>query len=167
MDGRNARGSRHGGTPAAHLLAAVTGTGQAVTQLRVPDRGNEIACFTALLDPLYTGLVMTADALHIQRNHATFLVESKQAHYLLTVEGNRPRLHAALRVLPWTQCAAVRHDREAGHDRRETRSVRALTVTGPGPDLPHVVQAAKILRHRTDTKNGKTTRQTLYAIPDT
>ncbi|MEU9047777.1 MULTISPECIES: transposase family protein [unclassified Kitasatospora] len=33
VDGKSARGSRHGDSPAAHLLAAMTGTGQAVAQL--------------------------------------------------------------------------------------------------------------------------------------
>ncbi|MEV6393618.1 hypothetical protein AB0M39_02365 [Streptomyces sp. NPDC051907] len=38
IDGKSARGSRLGSTPAAHLLAATTGTdtGMTVTQLRVP-----------------------------------------------------------------------------------------------------------------------------------
>jgi hypothetical protein len=51
VDGKSARGSRHGTTPAAHLLAAMTGSGQTVTQLRVPDKTNEITCFAALLQP--------------------------------------------------------------------------------------------------------------------
>ena len=40
VDGKSARGSRHGTTPAAHLLAAMTGSGQTVTQLRVPDKSR-------------------------------------------------------------------------------------------------------------------------------
>ncbi|MEU0100357.1 hypothetical protein [Streptomyces sp. NPDC006267] len=36
VDGKAARGSRHGISPAAHLLAAMIGDGQTVTQLRVP-----------------------------------------------------------------------------------------------------------------------------------
>ncbi|MEU5306857.1 ISAs1 family transposase, partial [Streptomyces noursei] len=166
-DGKSARGSRTDEAPAAHLLAAVTGSGQTLTQWRVPDKTNEITCFTALLEPFdLTGTVVTADALHTQREHAKFLVERKEAHYLLTVKRNQPHLHAALRALPWKQCTAVRYDREAGHGRRETRSVRVLTVTGLGLDFPHVVQAAKILRHRTNTKTGRTARQTVYAITD-
>ncbi|SHN34877.1 DDE_Tnp_1-associated [Actinacidiphila paucisporea] len=51
VDGKSARGSRHADTPAAHLLAAMTGTGMTVTQLRVPDKTNEITCFAALLEP--------------------------------------------------------------------------------------------------------------------
>lgn len=45
------RGSRTDTAPAAHLLAAVTGAGQTVTQLRVPDRTTEITGFTRLLAP--------------------------------------------------------------------------------------------------------------------
>jgi hypothetical protein len=41
VDGKAARGSRHGTSPAAHLLAAMTGAGRTVTQLRVPDKTNE------------------------------------------------------------------------------------------------------------------------------
>ncbi|MER6076278.1 transposase family protein [Streptomyces sp. NPDC001817] len=40
-DGKSARGSRHGQTPAAHL-PAMTSNGQTITQLRVPDKTNEI-----------------------------------------------------------------------------------------------------------------------------
>lgn len=167
VDGKAARGSRTHDAPAAHLLAAVTCAGQTVTQLRVPDKTNEITCFAALLEPFdLQGVVVTADALHTQREHAKFLVEEKHAHYLLTVKRNQPRLHAALRSLPWKQCTARRYDRDAGHGRRETRSTRVLTVTGLGLDFPHVAQAAKILRHRTSPKTGRVTRQTVYAITD-
>ncbi|WP_234436374.1 transposase family protein [Streptomyces sp. NRRL S-813] len=41
IDGKSARGSRLGSTPAAHLLAAMTGTGMTITQLRVPEKTNE------------------------------------------------------------------------------------------------------------------------------
>ncbi|MET7309354.1 ISAs1 family transposase [Streptomyces sp. NPDC005571] len=82
------------------------------------------------------------------------------------VKGNQPKLYAALKALPWKDVTARRYDRGRGHGRRETRSVRTLTVTGLGLDFPHVVQAVKILRHRTDLKSGKVTRQTVYAITD-
>uniref|UniRef100_UPI001E53DAAB transposase n=1 Tax=Kitasatospora sp. MBT63 TaxID=1444768 RepID=UPI001E53DAAB len=82
MDGKSARGSRTDDTPAAHLLAAVTGAGRTVTQVRVPDKANEITCFGALLEPFdLTGVIVTADALHTQRAHVRFLVEEKKAHY--------------------------------------------------------------------------------------
>ncbi|MFD8751919.1 ISAs1 family transposase [Kitasatospora sp. NPDC059577] len=146
VDGKAARGSRNGELPAAHLLAAMTGDGRTVTQLRVADKTNEITCFAALLAPYdLTGVTVTADALHTQRAHVRFLVEEKKAQKDVT---------------------ARRYDREIGHGRRETRATRALTVTDLGLDFPHAAQAVRILRHRTDLKTGMVSRQTVYAITD-
>ncbi|MFG2907470.1 ISAs1 family transposase [Kitasatospora sp. NPDC048286] len=167
VDGKAARGSRHGTSPAAHLLAAMTGDGRTVTQLREPGKTNEIACFAALLEPYdLAGVTVTADALHTQRSHARFLLEKKKAHYLLVVKANQPELHRRLRALPWKDVTARRYDREIGHGRRETRATRALTVTGLGLDFPHAAQAVRILRHRTDLATGAVSRQTVYAITD-
>ncbi|WP_369354637.1 ISAs1 family transposase [Streptomyces sp. cg2] len=167
VDGKSARGSRTATSPAAHLLAAMTGTGQTVTQLRVPDKTNEITCFAALLEPFdLAGVTVTADALHTQREHARFLVEDKKAHYLLLVKANQPGLLRQLRSLPWKQATARRYDRETGHGRKETWATRALTVTDLGLDFPHVVQAVRFLRHRTDLRSGKVTRQIVYALTD-
>ncbi|MCX4781734.1 ISAs1 family transposase [Streptomyces sp. NBC_01264] len=110
--------------------------------------------------------MVTADALHTQREHTKWLVDVKNAHYLMVVKGNQPNLHTAIKALPWKEVTARRYDRERGHGRRETRSIRTLTVTGLGLDFPHAVQAVKILRHRTDLKTGKVTHQTLYTITD-
>ncbi|MFZ3475823.1 ISAs1 family transposase [Streptomyces sp. 4.24] len=82
------------------------------------------------------------------------------------VKGNQPKLHTAIKALPWKEVTARCYDRERGHGRRETRSVRMLTVTGLGLDFPHVVQAVKILRHRTEIRTGRVTRQTVYTITD-
>ncbi|MFJ3728916.1 ISAs1 family transposase [Streptomyces sp. NPDC090045] len=167
MDGKTTRGSRHGEVPAAHLLAAMTADGRTITQLRVPDKTNEITCFTALLERHdLAGVTVTADALHTQRGHVRFLVEEKKAHYLLTVKANQPELHRRLRALPWNDVTARRYDREIGHGRRETRVTRALTVTGLGLNFPHAVQAARILRHRTNLATGTVSRQTVDAITD-
>ncbi|MGG7568932.1 ISAs1 family transposase [Streptomyces sirii] len=118
VDGKTARGSRSGDTPAAHLLAAMTGAGQTVTQLRVPDKTNEISCFASLLEPYeLTGVVVTADALHTQREHARFLVEQKQAHYASTVKKNQPGLDEQLRTLPWDRARAKYYARSHGHGR--------------------------------------------------
>jgi predicted transposase YbfD/YdcC len=47
---------------------------------------NEIPMFPVLLDRVdITGAVITADAMHAQRSHATYLAW-RGAHYLLTVE---------------------------------------------------------------------------------
>ncbi|GAA1181237.1 hypothetical protein GCM10009664_54230 [Kitasatospora gansuensis] len=146
-------------------MAAMTGDGRTVTQLRVPSKTNEITCFTAMLAPYdLAGVTVTADGLHTQRAHVRLLVEEKKAHYLLVVKANQPELHRTLRSLPWKDVTARRYDREASYGRRETRVTRA--VTGLGLDFPHAVQAARILRYRTDLKAGTVSRQILYAISD-
>lgn len=167
VDGKSARGSRTDTDDAVHLLSAVTGTGRVISQLPVPGKTTEVTALPALLAPFdLTGTTVTADALHTTREQARYLVEEKNAHFVLVVKRNQPRLHAALQALPWKKCTTVRYDRETGHGRRETRSVRVLTVTGLGLDFPHVTQAVKIHRYRTEAKSGKTTRQTVHAITD-
>jgi hypothetical protein len=156
LDGKSACGSRIGATPAAHLLAPMTGIGMTVTQLRVPEKTDEITCFAALLDPYdLQGLTVTGDALHTQRDHARFLVHVKKAHYAFTVKRNQKNLHEQLRTLPWKQAAAKVYDRTTGHGRKETRTVQALTGTDLGIDFPYAAQAARVVRHRTDTETGK------------
>jgi predicted transposase YbfD/YdcC len=167
IDGKSARGSRLGATPAAHLLAAMTGTGMTVTQLRVPEKTNEITCFADLLDPYdLQGVTVTGDALHTQREHARFLVDVKKAHYAFTVKRNQKNLYEQMRTLPWEQATAKFYDRTTGHGRKETRVVQALTVTDLRVDFPHAAQVAKVVRHRTDTKTGKQSRETVYVITD-
>ncbi|MDH2392056.1 ISAs1 family transposase [Streptomyces sp. HNM0663] len=166
VDGKTARGSRRRAAPAAHLLAAMTRRGETVAQLRVPDKTNEIACFTRLLSPYdLAGVVVTADALHTQRGHVHFLHE-KGARFLLVVKDNQPTLFKTLRSLPWKHVTARHADRDVGHGRRELRGVKALTVTGFGVDFPGVVQAARIMRFRTDATTGWLTRKTIYAVTD-
>ncbi|MEU9875432.1 ISAs1 family transposase [Streptomyces phaeochromogenes] len=137
VDGKSARGSRHGEIPAAHLLAAVTGAGLTVTQLRVPGKTNEITCFAALLAPYdLTGVTVTADARHCQRDHARFLVEANKAHYAFTVKRNQKNLHRQLATLPWEKASAKFYDRTTAHCRLETRVVQVLTVSELGVDFP-------------------------------
>lgn len=46
-----------------------------------------------------TGAVVTADALHAKRDHATYLA-GRGAGYLLSVKRNQPNLHTQLAALP-------------------------------------------------------------------
>ena len=71
--------------------------------------GNEIAAFAPTLDTLpdLREVLITADALHTQREHADYL-HRRGGHYLFTVKRN--------------QCATRRADtspHEAGQTRRE------------------------------------------------
>ena len=87
---------------AVHLLAALDQRAGAVLgQVRVDCKTNEITRFAPLLEPLdLAGCVITADALHTQREHAQFLVAQKKAHYILVVKKNQPGLYAQVKNLP-------------------------------------------------------------------
>ncbi|WP_238698279.1 ISAs1 family transposase [Streptomyces sp. E5N91] len=113
-----------------------------------------------------TGITVTADVLHCQRDHARFLVEEKRAHYAFTVRRNQKNLHRQLAALPWQKASAKFYDRTDAHGRLENRVVRALTVSELGVDFPQAVQVAKILRHRNQRTTGKRSRETVYVITD-
>ncbi|GAA3596300.1 hypothetical protein GCM10022295_91580 [Streptomyces osmaniensis] len=106
-----------------------------------------------LLKPFgLAGTVVTADALHTQHDHAVFLVKVKKAHYVFTVKKNQPLLHQRLQTLPSKRATVKFYDRTVGHGRRETRTVRVLTVDDL--DFPHNAQDARTTRHRTRLRTG-------------
>lgn len=94
LDGKTLRGAHDGDQAAPHLLAAVLHReGIIVAQQLVGEKTNEIPCVKPLLENLdIDGAVVTADALHTQRETARFLVEDKRADYLFTVKDNQPTL---------------------------------------------------------------------------
>jgi len=93
--------SAHG--QAIHLLAVCDQQAAAVLgQACVDGKTNEITGFAPLLEPLdLAGCVVTADAMHTQREHAEFLVGRKNADYIMIVKKNQPSLHAQIKNLPW------------------------------------------------------------------
>ena len=101
VDGKTLRGAVRTDGTRVHLLSAfLQDQGFTVAQREIPSKTNEIPQIKPLLEPLdLTGRVVTADALHTQRETARFLVEEKQAHYLLTVKKNQPTLYADLCAL--------------------------------------------------------------------
>jgi hypothetical protein len=92
VDGKTLRGSGHP-TPPVHLLAAMDhATGGVLAQTDVEAATNEITRFRPLLDHLdLADTVITADALHTQREHADWLVTHKHADYILLVKATSPR----------------------------------------------------------------------------
>ena len=77
----------------------VHGEGAVIAQREVDHKTNEIKALRPLLGDLdIAGAVVTADALHAQRDHAEFLVAEKQADYLLGVKENQPSLLKAIKA---------------------------------------------------------------------
>jgi len=94
LDGKTLRGAHDGDKSAPHLLSAVLHReGVVVAQVAVGEKTNEIPCVKPLLKDLnIEGAVVTADALHTQKETARFLVEDKKADYVFTVKDNQPTL---------------------------------------------------------------------------
>jgi predicted transposase YbfD/YdcC len=176
VDGKTLRGSRHtdrdGNVVAGrHLLAVIDQHTRVVLgQVDVEGKTNEITAFTPLLDTLtstdLTGVVVTADALHTQREHVEDL-HARGAHWLLTVKGNQPRLRRQLAGLPWRQVDVAHRAAATAHGRREIRTLKVVSIAA-GIEFPHAAQAVQITR-RTPVRAGRAGKwrtQTVYAITD-
>ncbi len=155
VDGKTLRGARLDGGRQVHLLSALdTTTGIVIAQVTVDTKSNEITSFAPLLDAVeqvlgtLTGVLFVADALHTQTSHADE-VAARHAHLLVQVKGNQPTLFKQLKRLPWAQIPAGDRTRDRGHGRRETRTLKAVTVATPGGiGFPHAEQAIRITRTR-------------------
>ncbi len=164
VDGKTLRSPASGGEPGDHLLATLDHAyGAVLGQVEVGAKTNEIPMFPVLLDRIdITGAVLTADALHAQRGHATYLA-ARGAHYVLTVKRNQPGLFAQLAALPWRQVPVAHDSRERGHGRYEHRVIK-VTAVAAGLAFPHAAQAIQIVRRRKLPGKKKWSPETLYAI---
>ncbi|MGH3772149.1 MAG: transposase [Pseudonocardiaceae bacterium] len=116
MDGKALRGAAgtDGGVP--YLLAAATHDKCAMVAERlIGPKPNEVLRFAPLPRELndhvpLSGQVVTVDAGHTVRAHATVLREELGAHYLLTVKDNQPVLFSQLNALPWAQVPVAHTD---------------------------------------------------------
>jgi predicted transposase YbfD/YdcC len=167
VDGKSLRGTRHASPDgqAAHLLAVCDQQASAVLgQAKVDGKTNEITGFAPLLEPLdLARCVITADAMHTQRDHAEFLVARKNASYILIVKKNQPGLYAQIKNLPWRAIPAADRQRHRGHGREESRTIKTATVAA-GLAFPHAAQAIAITRRVRPLPAGKGRTVTVYGI---
>jgi predicted transposase YbfD/YdcC len=165
VDGKALRGSRHGDIRARMVMAALDQeSGVVLGQVEIDEKTNEIPNFSVVLDQIedITGAVVTADALHAQDAHATYL-HRRGAYYVLTIKGNRPNLRKQLAALPWTDVPVGHHETER-RGRRVTRTYKVVTVEA-GIAFPHAAQVLQIARTRKPRAGGKRgTKETVYAV---
>ncbi|MFV2109626.1 ISAs1 family transposase, partial [Micromonospora sp. LOL_015] len=143
--------------------------GAAPRRCRLPTHGcfsGQIPAFTPLLRLVAAVLgslrdvLVVADALHAQTGHAELLA-ADGGHLMTAVKANQPTFFAQLKALPWAEVPVGSQTRETGHGRKETRTVKVLTVSTPGGlGFPYARQAVRITRTR--TIKGRTTRETAY-----
>lgn len=162
VDGKALRGSRTHVTGHVTLLAAMDHTGHVLAQRQVTDKSNEIPAFRPLLDSVdLTGTVITADALHTQHAHGTYLRE-RGAHYIAQVKANHPGLFDRVRRLPWREITLDHYDRTRAHHRLEIRRLKTAAFAHLG--YPDARQALQVVRWRKDFTSGKLTIERVYLI---
>ena len=170
VDGKTLRGARLGDGRAVHLMSAMThGEGATIAQCDVDTKTNEITAFAPLLERLeLRGVVVTADAMHAQREHARFLVEQMGAHYVLGLKNNQPSLlEAAERLCSNAPIAHETHDK--GHGRTEHRYVRVVTIPrelAGQLGFPSAGQFVAVERERADLADRMSSTETSYYVTD-
>ena len=174
VDGKVLRGSRTSGVdadnPARMLMACLDhNAGVTLGQVEISEKTNEIPMFSTLLDQIddLTDVVVTADALHAQREHAEYL-HRRDAHYVLTVKGNQQSLRRQLAGQPWKDVPVGHRETDTSHGRTVTRTYKVITIAA-GILFPHAAQAVQTTRTRKPKSKNKrgsrrTQRETVYAI---
>jgi len=99
IDGKSLRGSRDGGTPAAHLVAAyAVDAGAVAAQLRVDAKTNEHKAALELLGILpIAGRVISGDAMFTHRDVCAKIIDGG-GDYVLVVKDNQPTLLADIKA---------------------------------------------------------------------
>jgi len=166
LDGKSLRGALREDGRCVHLFSAmVHGSGIVVGQNEVDEKSNEIKAFRPLLATLgdLTGTLITADAMHTQRDHARCVVEEHHADYLFQVKDNQPNLLAALMAIPQEQFSAEHAETSKGHGRTEHRYVRVADVPD-SIDFPYGSQVVLVYRERADLADVMTSAETSYYV---
>jgi len=101
FDGKVLKGTRDHNGKQVHLLSAIIHQeGITIAQRQIESKTNEIPTARPLLETLdLKGKVVTADALHTQKDLARFLVKDKKADYLFTVKDNQQTLKDDIKAL--------------------------------------------------------------------
>ncbi len=156
VDGKAVRGAAGEDGLVPYLLAAATHEQASVIAERlIGPKTNEVPGLAPLLRDLnervsLAGHVITVDAGHTVRAHATFICEDLLAHYVMTVKCNTPKLFAALDALDWAAVPVSHQVTGTGHGRTEKRTIQVMDAPAPVRALfPHAAQVFLIERYVT------------------
>ena len=97
-----------------------------------------------------------------RRANAAWLVETKQADYLLQVKANQPSVLETCQAIHDSEFTDVYEHTERGHGRIETREVRLA----PAPEglFPYAKQVIVVYRERSGLDGKMTSSETSYYL---
>jgi predicted transposase YbfD/YdcC len=172
IDGKAMRGAIGPDGAVPYLLAAATHTDTTViAERQIGAKSNEVPAFQPLLRGLpLAGWVLTMDAGHTVRSHATFVTEELLAHYVMIAKQNQPTLYARLDALDWAAVPVAHTTLDTGHGRRERRTIRVLPAPAdlgfPGAAQVFLIERYTIrtVRKRRNGSRKYTTKQVHSAV---
>jgi predicted transposase YbfD/YdcC len=173
LDGKTLRGALKLDAEVTALVSALGHRlGLTAGMAEVKD-GDEIAAVEALLlDLVLAGKVVTLDALHTQRQTAR-LIGERGGHYVMTVKGNQPELHAAVAGLLTPEHArdqdrASVAETNTGHGRVESRFLLVASIPQAAPaalaSWPGAAQLFVVVRQVWKKKQRTAHQEVVYGI---
>lgn len=173
IDGKCLRRSfcRASGKSPLHLVQAFSSQdGLVLGQIAVDEKSNEITALPKLLELLdIKGRIVTADAMHTQRDSAKAICE-KGAHYVLALKGNQGTLYDDVKLYlddPQQQeNMAVFQDVDSGHGRIESRIAHLsndIDWLQEHHDWPALGAIGKVTARR-ETGTGKSVETRYYLL---
>ena len=169
VDGKAVRGARRTDGTQVQLLAALRhDTGMVIGQGNVEnDKTNEILAFAPLIEPLaLSDRVVTADAMHTQKNAARLVVE-KGGHFVFGVKQNQPKL--------WNAAVAAGDGIDLDHPEHETvlrghgRIDRHRVWSAPVPStarFPHARRFVIVERESSTLDDVRVSIETRFYVTD-
>lgn len=171
VDGKTLRGSHDGNKKPVHLLSALLHEEKVIiAQRNVESKTNEITQFKPLLQNLpLEGMVVTADPMHCQVEHAIFLVRDKKADFIFTVKDNQPNLLKQIESIlaGKPDPVDVYHQIEKAHGRIDTHLIVAHTITPHEMRnfaFPYIKQCISVERTSTDLNGENPKIEIRYGI---
>lgn len=136
IDGKTARRSHSAAQAALHTVTVWSSQYEMVLgQEQVAEKSNEITAIPILLQTLNpAGAVVTIDAMGCQKDIA-WLIREQQAHYLLALKDNHPKLYKDVQWLfahsdglGWNLDHSYAHTLTKAHGREEQRECWVLAI---------------------------------------
>ena len=173
-DGKAVRGAtRPDGTQVRLLSAFHVGEGRTLAQREVGAKTNEIPELAPALEGLdLTGMVITLDALHAQREAARLITEDHGARYVMFVKANQP---PSSHESPLSSRAPTANSATARGPRREKAtgegsaapSAPPPPTASTGPDPPRSCASAATPAQLTATGPRKEVAYAITSLPPT
>lgn len=166
VDGKTQRRARNKTGHQVHPISAILHREKVVVAQEVTrEKSNEIPVLRSMLAEMdIQGAVVTADAMHTQKDMAQFIKGHKHAEYLFTVKDNQPTLRADIEALGLDSFPPVYETNDGGYGRIEIRRIWCSSELQGYIDVPFHKQVGRIERITEEVNKGSVRQEVVYLI---